>query len=132
MQTQNFVNLLNQNLQTPLWKMDYTGNHINNGFPILIWQEGNNVGLSTINTNNNLSVLLYPNPAKNKVTLDINGNKEKAEIFIYDLQGRVIKKMLLSQGQEEINFDVSNFSKGVYNVRIVSSDNNITKKLIIQ
>ena len=131
MQTQNFVNLLNQNLQTPLWKMDYAGNNINNGFPILIWQEGTS-GINDITTNNNLSVLLYPNPAQNKVTLAVNGNKEKAEIFIYDLQGRVIKKLLLSQGQEEISFDVSNFSKGVYNVRIVSSNNNITKKLIIQ
>lgn len=70
-------------------------------------------------------IFLYPNLAKNKLTLDIKGNKEKVEIFIYDLQGRVIKKLLLNQGQEEISFDV-------YNVRIINSNNNITKKLIIQ
>ena len=35
-------------------------------------------------------IFLYPNLAKNKLTLDIKGNKEKVEIFIYDLKGRVI------------------------------------------
>jgi hypothetical protein len=82
--------------------------------------------------NDNISVSLYPNPTSNKATLSIKGLNEKAEVFIYDIQGRELLRKEISAGEKTIELNVKDFSKGVYNVRIINSNNNITKKLIIQ
>jgi uncharacterized protein (DUF2141 family) len=57
---------------------------------------------------------------------------EKAEVFIYDLQGRELLRKEISAGEKSIELNVKDFSKGIYNVRIINDNNNITKKLIIQ
>ena len=38
----------------------------------------------------------------------------------------------LNVGEKDIELNVKDFSKGVYNVRIVNNKDNTTKKLIIQ
>ncbi|MCH3923543.1 MAG: leucine-rich repeat protein [Bacteroidales bacterium] len=84
------------------------------------------------NTTNNLSVKVYPNPANDKVNITINGLNEKASLFVYDIQGRMIRKTMVNANQNNITLDVSSLCKGVYNIKIVNSRNNISKRLILQ
>ena len=86
--------------------------------------------INTVETNN-FNAYLYPNPTENKTTLRIDGLKENALVRIYDITGRLIKTLELNANDKELEIDVQNLVKGVYNIRITNSTINITKKLIV-
>ena len=69
------------------------------------------------------TVLVYPNPTIDVVHIDSKNLKSAA---LYDMNG----KKLLESNKTEIN--VSRLPKGVYVLRIVTSDNNIVTKKIIK
>ncbi len=76
------------------------------------------------------SILIFPNPANETVSIKINSEIQSNNISIYDSQGRLIIELL--NQKNELSIDLSGFKKGVYIVKV----NNITissiKKLIIQ
>ncbi len=82
----------------------------------------------------NLNITLYPNPAKNSTTIKINGIDSKANISIIDIQGRVVfsTKKSASNGEVIYMFDLDDFAKGVYYIRVNTDDNIKVQKLIIQ
>ena len=86
--------------------------------------------INTIETNN-FNAYLYPNPTSNKTILRVDGLNENANVRIYDITGRLIKTLELNTDQKELEIDVQNFAKGIYNIRISNSTINITKKLIV-
>lgn len=67
------------------------------------------------------NLLIYPNPANNKVTLLIEA--EKGNIVIYDING-VLVQSLPSAGQRFFTLDVSNFVSGTYVVRVLDEKGN--------
>jgi len=69
------------------------------------------------------SVLVYPNPTVDVVHID---SKNLKSATLYDMNG----KKLLESNNTEIN--VSHLPKGVYVLRIVTSDNSIVSKKIIK
>jgi uncharacterized membrane protein (UPF0136 family) len=130
MQTQSFVDMLNQGLATSVWRMDYT-NHINNGFPILIWQSGTN-GICGVNKENFLALKLYPNPANSRTNLYVNGLKNNADIIIYDINGREVKRLKINKSEKDIDIDLTGLAKGIYQVRVIDNSISTTKKLIVR
>ncbi|MPL91527.1 hypothetical protein SDC9_37602 [bioreactor metagenome] len=86
--------------------------------------------INTIETNN-FNAYLYPNPTSNKTILRVEGLNENANVRIYDITGRLIKTLELNTDQKELEIDVQNFAKGIYNIRISNSTLNTTKKLIV-
>ena len=58
---------------------------------------------------------LYPNPARNNVTIELSPNGNNQPLLIYDLQGKLIHKQSLLQKQEQI--DTENWKAGIYFVR---------------
>jgi len=52
------------------------------------------------------------------------------DVIIYDVLGKQIIKEKVTSSQNTI--DVSNFNKGIYLVRLISEDAQVTKKLIKQ
>lgn len=81
---------------------------------------------------NNLSVSIYPNPTNDKAILTIEGLKKEADIIIYDINGRKLKQYKINSSQKDLEIDVSDFSKGIYNIKILNEDSTISKKLIVQ
>ena len=80
----------------------------------------------------NISTKLYPNPTEGKSKLEIEGLNSDADVFVYDMIGRVIKKHQISIGENELDIDLSGYAKGIYSIRIVNESINQTKKLIVQ
>jgi hypothetical protein len=77
-----------------------------------------------VNSDNQFSAFIYPNPATNNATLKVEGLKDKAQVTVYDIQGRQIV---------QVNISVAGWAKGVYNVRIVAKNNqSLCRKLIVQ
>jgi chaperonin cofactor prefoldin len=89
------------------------------------------VGLEDI-SKSNLPTKLYPNPTNNKSRLEVEGLDSDADVFVYDMVGRVIQKHRLNKGTTELDIDLSGYAKGVYSIRIVNESINQTKKLIVQ
>lgn len=81
-----------------------------------------------------LNVSLYPNPASNFVTIDIfdKNNTGNLKLEITNSIGQVVTSQVIANANQKVVMDVNNFSKGLYFVRISSDKVFMTKKLIIQ
>ncbi len=88
--------------------------------------------LSTSSVEESLkNVSLYPNPVKNILSLKFPTNlREDLNIEIYNVLGKRIKSVVKSNEVPQIN--VSDLSKGVYLIKIYSTETNsfITKRFI--
>ena len=74
---------------------------------------------------NNLKATIYPNPASNNFSIEMENEVKSVEI--YSIQGQ---KVMVSNSK---NVNVSSLSKGIYMVRIEDENNAIaTQKLIIK
>ena len=76
------------------------------------------------------AVIIYPNPAKNQFTLQSDVSLEKLKI--YDLRGRMVSNIDLSEMSIEKTIDISSLVSGVYMVRITGDKGSIVKKLVKQ
>lgn len=76
------------------------------------------------------SVSTFPNPVKNKLTIDLGKNIESVSLSIFDVVGNLVKKAE-SRNSSLINMDL-NLNPGVYYVNIYSENNMVTKKIIVE
>ena len=81
---------------------------------------------------NQIAVSLYPNPASDNATLDINGLNQDAKIVISDLQGRILSQDNINAGTTRYTINVSEMSSGVYYIRIITDNVVSTQKLIVE
>lgn len=78
----------------------------------------------------NSSFSLYPNPAFDIITLNIDNNNSDLILNIYNVMGTLIKSELLKQNQRLIN--IGYLSNGIYMTEITSKEWTGKQKLIIQ
>ena len=81
---------------------------------------------------NQIAVSLYPNPASDNATLDINGLNQDAKIVISDLQGRILSQDNINAGTTRYTLNVSDMASGVYYIRIITNNVVSTQKLIVE
>jgi photosystem II stability/assembly factor-like uncharacterized protein len=73
----------------------------------------NGVGIESID--NETSFAVYPNPATNTITIEVNGtNNSAGQIIVYDLLGNLVQTNEMKQGNSRISLDVSQWAEGVY------------------
>ena len=84
--------------------------------------------LTSIKENNNLDVLVYPNPAVNVLNVTLNSN-ELFDLTITDLNGKNILTESVSNMSNMV--DISNLSSGMYLLRIANSNVQSTTKIQI-
>ena len=72
-----------------------------------------------------LSVTVYPNPAKEKITMD---GIHPAEVQVYNALGQVVKTV-----RDANEISVADLSQGVYLLRITDAEGRVyTNKMMIQ
>lgn len=81
-----------------------------------------------MNENTTASFRMYPNPASNKVVVEVTSS-ELSEVVILDVAGEVVIKKQMDAAKAEIN--ISELSAGFYFVRLVSENGASTKMLTI-
>jgi GEVED domain-containing protein/type IX secretion system substrate protein len=82
-----------------------------------------------------LEVAVFPNPTDGVFKLKFNTNAElKVNVSIVNQIGKVVlnKKQLNLRGEHIELFDISAFSKGLYNVTIESNNSRISKNIILK
>jgi len=83
---------------------------------------------TSIQENNNLDLLVYPNPAVNVLNITLNSN-ELFNLTITDLNGKQILAERISSISNMV--DISNLSSGMYLLRIANSNVQSTTKIQI-
>ena len=75
----------------------------------------------------------YPNPFNSSTTIRYSIPKNNLiKINIYDINGKIISKLFenrLSPGIYEVKIDASNWSSGIYIIKLESGNNILTKKI---
>ena len=74
--------------------------------------------------------ILYPNPAQNTFSLQIDENKELCQVTIYSLDGKKVSVKNNIQSYEPI--DVTGLKQGMYIVEIKTTQATVTKRLLKQ
>jgi len=124
----------------PKTKNDTCGNYIASEIPNFVFGYGRINALKAVqaallftNTsteaNNAEEILIYPNPADDKIRIDWNALQLNANIKIIDQQGRIQAFMNISKGQK---IDISSLSAGFYILKILINDKIISRKFIKQ
>lgn len=71
----------------------------------------------------------YPNPARNTISLPYNLNKgEKAEMLIYDVNGKMIEKKTIDSTFDKILLNVESYKPGIY----FYSVNGVSHKFVVR
>jgi len=73
-------------------------------------------------------ILIYPNPALNSITIESPSIINNKTISIYNIQGQLLLKQSSTQAKTEI--DIRFLAKGIYIVKVESTDNVIVKKFV--
>ncbi len=74
------------------------------------------------------SFTVYPNPAIDHVTVDLNGIDGEVMLRIYDMRGAMVKVMPVTDRQADV--DVSDLAKGVYIISIDEEKEPIKKQFV--
>lgn len=72
---------------------------------------------------------IYPNPASEFINVKLNNqSNENAQIRIYNNLGKLCKTKNIKSNQEKI--DIQNLTRGIYLIKLETSNGTITKKII--
>ncbi len=85
--------------------------------------------LDAIDENQKNTIKIFPNPASNKIF--INGLANQKNIIVSILDARGTKIISIKNFSEDESIDISDLNKGMYLVKIITPDHEITKKLIV-
>lgn len=79
------------------------------------------------------SILIYPNPATDFVTININNkaDNEEVKVQIRDILGKVVYASVLSEAST-LQIETTDFAKGIYIIVITHGTEQINNKLIIK
>lgn len=98
-----------------------------NGSPSTIEFRGvtNYASIATQNKTNTFEI--YPNPANNVLTVNLN-NYKNAQIQVIDITGKIVLTTNTTQTKNAL--DVANLTKGVYFIKIISNNQSTTKQFV--
>lgn len=85
--------------------------------------------LSVAENDNNIAINIYPNPANDYLTIEIDKESNKSTIEVYSVSGQLVK----TWGPQAINrYDVSDLPKGTYTIKVLGNTNlSVFNKVII-
>lgn len=79
--------------------------------------------------NSTTNVRLYPNPARETLSVDTAGAVLPMQARIYDLSGKLLQSATIEYDQQRI--DVSALSSGLYLTEISNENGNFRQKIVI-
>jgi type IX secretion system substrate protein len=76
----------------------------------------------------------YPQPASNQLTIRLSAVNDEAplHLFIFNMNGTVVKNILLDPNTRELIFDASSLTEGLYLVRLKQTYHSYNGKLLIK
>ncbi|WP_179354447.1 T9SS type A sorting domain-containing protein [Winogradskyella vidalii] len=78
---------------------------------------------------------IYPNPASEVVNIRLSGTLNVSDIYMFDVTGKLIKRTNITNenlSATTTQIDISTLQPGVYFIKLIDDERNITKKLIVE
>jgi hypothetical protein len=119
-----FSNVDNLLAIVPLIKDYFNTNHPQNGIDLALGNE------ESSNVNANSLLQIFPNPAHDNITINIESNMQGVVIEIHDILGRMILSSHSNEKQTSLN--ISGLKNGIYIIKVITSDYSVTTKFIKQ
>ena len=94
------------------------------------------VGIFSSATQDLFGIKIYPNPAETQVKIDFSLSKRSpVSLQLFDAMGNLVNNLAnetMNMGSHHFVVDAStmNLSKGVYNIRLTSSETNVTRRIV--
>ncbi len=105
---------------------DVAGNSVSCSFDVIV-----NEVLSVTSFSLETGITMFPNPATSSLILKNTSNDILDNATIYDINGRTISTVSFNTTLEDKTIDVSNFTSGLYLVKLEgSSGNSVVKRFI--
>jgi hypothetical protein len=79
---------------------------------------------------NDVQLVLAPNPVTNKVTIYIPGNTSSVSIKIFNTQGQLMKTVF--SNEETIPVNITGFARGVYSVKVIGKNMEEVRKMVVE
>lgn len=107
----------------------YNFNYLSS-LPILV-EEISTTGANEHNLIDDFTMIVYPNPSQNIITLQTNSRLDNAHIIITDIMRQELLNLSNISG-ERINVTLDKFEKGIYFITVKNNERMITKKFLVQ
>ena len=80
--------------------------------------------------NNSLSFNVYPSPAKDYITINIDRPEENCVVSVLDNMGRSLISTKIGKSERQTTLNVSSLISGVYFIRLYSNKNSYVQKFV--
>lgn len=75
---------------------------------------------------------MYPNPASNRVMIELPSQTELLKVQMLDITGRLFSPPVLARSSDQVELSVEEMSRGSYILNLITADGIFTQKLIIR
>lgn len=116
-------------LNRPNMRLVFSSSALKMDDEIVIEPQDENSALPAIA--NNTSMNVYPNPARNTATIEIDGTIEtEAQLNVFDLTGKRVFSDVMNANNYSLS--VENYPSGIYFVVVQNGDKNYKQKLVVK
>ena len=78
------------------------------------------------------NIVIYPNPAREKVFISFNSSVEKeTQIQLYSMEGRLLTSKRVSKDETAVEINLDGYADGMYLIRVTNKTINETYRLLI-
>lgn len=81
---------------------------------------------------NNSNIMIYPNPSKDFITIQVDFAKQDYKVEIINELGQIVKENNILQGTTMCSIETDTLYNGIYIIKISNSTNNYSSKLIVK
>ena len=85
------------------------------------------VGGVGINEHNGESLTIFPNPVKDVMTIQSSSNM--SGIYLYNIAGQVVLSQMVNA--KSITLNTSGLTSGIYNLKAITGNRTVNKKIVI-
>ena len=76
---------------------------------------------------------MFPNPSSDLLVVQMNDlTKTAVEVYLYNLQGKLIERKIIYPGTTIAYFDTKTYYAGIYILQIVQADKTLTQQISLQ
>jgi hypothetical protein len=133
----NFQNLVSQSQYEETWTIDVNGDstyyasiQFDSIFIDYNWGPLFHTGIDE--ANNRGLFQMYPNPARENVTIGLDEFGEKAQVMIMNSLGQTVYSQTAVASQKQPCISISNWSSGLYSVTIWDDEKRLTQRFVKQ
>lgn len=76
------------------------------------------------------TIIVYPNPVETTMYISVGNGTKIEEIFIYDMTGRLVKKILNPEFESQMNIDIADLLNAAYFMVVKSKDRQMMHRII--